>query len=146
MKTIHIDKEKLRGIITKYNIALLVYFGSYARREDFNPVTSDIDISYISDDTLSSDNVYDLLTDLIILHRKSEIDLVNLKTAGGLLKYEIANDGVVLYEKEAGYFTNLQPYLYKSYYETKKFRQIKNEIFQKKLAEELKNVRQRQNL
>ncbi len=143
MDTIHINEEKLRGIITKYNITLLVYFGSYARKEDFNPLTSDIDMAYISDDNLSSSQVYGLLTDLIILHRKSEMDLVNLKTASGLLKYEIANDGIILYEKEIGYFANLQPYLYKSYYETKKFRQIKNDIFQKKLAEELKNVRKR---
>lgn len=146
MKNININQEELKTIIKNYDITLLVYFGSYATQEDFDTLTSDIDLAYISDNNLSSQEVYNLLNDLIILHRKSEIDLVNLKTASGLLKYEIANDGVVLYEKEPGYFSALQPYLYKSYYETKKFRQVKNDIFQKKLAKELKNVRQRKDM
>jgi hypothetical protein len=83
------------------------------------------------------------MSDLILLHRKSNIDLVNLQTASGLLKEAVANDGRVLYEKEEGYFQALCPYLYKCYYETRKFRQIKHALFEKKLAEELKNVRPR---
>mgnify|MGYP000852724956 FL=1 len=136
-----IDTDKLQQVVEKYHLKLLVYYGSYARQEDYDPSRSDIDIAFISEQQLGSQQLFDLMSDLIMLHRKSNIDLVNLQTASGLLKEAVANDGRVLYEKEEGYFQQLCPYLYKCYYETRKFRQIKHALFEKKLAEELKNVR-----
>jgi predicted nucleotidyltransferase len=140
---IKMDTDKLHQIVEKYHLKLLVYYGSYARQEDYDPSRSDIDIAFISEQQLNSQQLFDLMSDLILLHRKSNIDLVNLQTASGLLKEAVANDGRVLYEKEEGYFQALCPYLYKCYYETRKFRQIKHALFEKKLAEELKNVRPR---
>ncbi|MDD3899093.1 MAG: nucleotidyltransferase domain-containing protein [Syntrophomonadaceae bacterium] len=140
---IKIDTDKLQQIVEKYHLKLLVYYGSYARQEDYDPSRSDIDIAFVSEQQLNSQQLFDLMSDLILLHRKSNIDLVNLQTASGLLKEAVANDGRVLYEKEEGYFQVLCPYLYKCYYETRKFRQAKHALFQKRLAEELKNVRPR---
>jgi len=140
---IKIDTDKLQQIVEKYHLKLLVYYGSYARQEDYDPARSDIDIAFVSEQQLNSQQLFDLMSDLILLHRKSNIDLVNLQTASGLLKEAVANDGRVLYEKEEGYFQALCPYLYKCYYETRKFRQVKHALFEKKLAEELKNVRPR---
>ncbi|MEQ8200413.1 MAG: nucleotidyltransferase domain-containing protein [Syntrophomonadaceae bacterium] len=140
---IEIDEDKLHQIAKTYQLRLLVYYGSYARQDDYNPERSDIDIAFISRYPLSPQQTYDLMTDLIVLHKKSNLHLVNLQTASGLLKEAIANDGKVLYEDVKGYFESLCPYLYKCYYESKKFRQIQREIFQKKLSEELSNVRQR---
>ena len=140
---IQIDADKLQSITEKYQLKLLVYYGSYARQEDYDPVHSDIDIAFMSEQPLASHQLFDLMSDLILLHRTSKIDLVNLQTASGLLKEAVANDGKVLYEKEEGYFQNLCPYLYKCYYETRKFRQAQHDLFEKKLAEELKNVRSR---
>jgi len=137
---IEVDPDMLRQIVQRYRLKLLVYFGSYARQDDYNHSSSDIDIAYISEQSLNHRQLFDLMSDLIRLHRKSNIDLVNLQTSSGLLKEAVANDGLVLYEKEEGYFLSLCPYLYKSYYETRKFRQIKHAIFENKLAEELKNV------
>ena len=140
---IQIDADKLQSITEKYQLKLLVYYGSYARQEDYDPVHSDIDIAFMAEQPLASQQLFDLMSDLILLHRTSKIDLVNLQTASGLLKEAVANDGKVLYEKEEGYFQNLCPYLYKCYYETRKFRQAQHDLFEKKLAEELKNVRSR---
>lgn len=139
---IKIDQDKLQQLAHRYQLRLLVYYGSYARKEDYDPSKSDIDIAFVSKSPLDGQQLFDLMTDLIVLHSKSSIDLVNLSTASGLLKEAIANDGRFLYEDKEGYFDKLCPYLYKSYYETRKFRQVKQAIFQKKLAEELKNVRQ----
>jgi len=140
---INTDNDKLQQIVEKYHLKLLVYYGSYARQEDYGPSRSDIDIAFISEQQLNSQQLFDLMSDLILLHRKSNIDLVNLQTASGLLKEAVANDGRVLYEKEEGYFQALCPYLYKCYYETRKFRQAKHALFEKRLEEELRNVRPR---
>lgn len=138
---IETDGDKLQQIVQRYQLRLIVYYGSYARREDYNPSVSDIDIAFIAKKQLDTRQLFDLMTDLIILHQKSNIDLVDLKIASGLLKETVANDGRVLYEEKEGYFQELCPYLYKSHYETRKFRQVQHALFQKKLAEELKNVR-----
>jgi predicted nucleotidyltransferase len=135
-----IDQDKLKQIVASYDLRLLVYYGSYARQEDYHPERSDIDIAFLARAPLSIEQISDLMTDLILLHRKSDLHLVNLQTASGLLKEAIAQDGLVLYEDAEGYFESLCPYLYKAYYETRKFRQTQRELFQKKLAEELRNV------
>jgi predicted nucleotidyltransferase len=140
---IPINADQLQQLVEKYHLTLLVYYGSYARQKDYDPSHSDIDIAFMSDPQLDSQQLFDLMSDLILLHRKSNIDLVNLQTASGLLKEAVANDGKVLYEKETGYFHGLCPYLYKCYYETRKFRQVKHALFEKRLAEELKNARPR---
>jgi predicted nucleotidyltransferase len=130
----------LRQIVERYDLKLLVYYGSYARQSDYNHPGSDIDIAFLSEKPLNQRQLFDLMSDLILLHRKSNIDLVNLQTASGLLKEAVASDGRVLYEKEEGFFQALCPYLYKSYYETRKFRQVQHAIFENQLAEELKNA------
>lgn len=140
---IEIDPKKLEQIVQRYHLRLLVYYGSYARQKDYRPDHSDIDIAFVSREKLSAKQLNDLMTDLILLHRKSDLHLVNLQTASGLLKEAIARDGKVLYEETEGYFELLCPYLYKCYYESKKFRQAQHELFQKKLTEELSNVRQK---
>lgn len=142
LQVIKIDQNKLELLAQHYQLRLLVYYGSYARQEDYDSSKSDIDIAYVSIIPLEGQQLFDLMTDLIILHRKSAIDLVNLQTASGLLKEAVANDGKVFYEDKEGYFAKLCPYLYKSCYETRKFRQVRQAIFEKKLAEELINVGQ----
>ena len=139
----NIDMDKLQQIAEKYQLKLLLYYGSYARQQDYDPARSDIDIAFMSEQQLNSQQLFDLMSDLILLHRTSKIDLINLQTASGLLKEAVANDGRVLYEKKAGFFKNLCPYLYKCYYETRKFRQAKHALFEKKLTEELNRVRAR---
>lgn len=101
---IKIDADKLHQVVERYHLKLLVYYGSYARQEDYEPSRSDIDIAFISEQQLNSQQLFDLMSDLILLHRKSNIDLVNLQTASVLLKEAVTNDGRVLYEKEEGYF------------------------------------------
>jgi len=138
---IAIDQDSLIRIADKYGLRLLVYYGSYARQVDYNPVRSDIDIAFISREKLSHEELFDLMSDLIVLHSRSRLDLIDLKTASGLLKEAVANDGRVLYEETPGYFESLCPYLYKCYYETRRFRQARREMFEKQLAEELADVR-----
>ena len=95
---IKIEHNKLQQIVEKYQLRLLVYYGSYARQDDYQPERSDIDLAFIARNPLGPQQTYDLLTDLIILHSKSNLHLVDLQTASGLLKEAFANDGLVRYE------------------------------------------------
>jgi len=62
-------KERLNEIAEKYNIELLVYFGSYGT--EFYNNESDIDIAFLSAEHLSIQEKLELLEDLIHYHKKS---------------------------------------------------------------------------
>ena len=94
--------KTIKDIAEKYDIIFLVYFGSY-QTEYYNE-DSDIDIAYLAANNETSQTKMLLMEDLIKYHRKSEIDLVDLKKAEPILKYEIASNGRVLYEKKEGLF------------------------------------------
>lgn len=114
---IAVNKVTLNEIVEKYNIELLVYFGSYGTK--FYNSESDIDIAFLSSSYLSIQEKLELLEDLIHYHKKSEIDLVDLRTADPVLRYEIAVNGRVLFEKEENLFERYSLFYIKSIYEHK---------------------------
>lgn len=120
-------QQNINGIAEEYSLKLLIYFGSYGTSLYNND--SDIDIAFLSVDSLSESEKIKLLEDLIKIHRKSEIDLVDLRTAEPILRYEIAVNGRVLYEKEEYLFERYRLFYIKRFYELKPV-----------IEEELKNI------
>jgi predicted nucleotidyltransferase len=125
------SSDAIDKIAEKYGIKLLIYFGSY-QTEYFNR-DSDIDIAFLSSGALDPEQRYRLLEELIIFHRKSEIDLVDLKKADPVLRYEIAVHGKVFYEQETNLFDRYALFYIKRYYELKpviqeEMKQIQNII------------------
>jgi len=88
---------ELDEIIKKYNLKLLLTFGSYGT-ERFRP-DSDIDVAYESDMKISVDMEIQLLSDLILYFKRDKIDLVNLKRVNPLLLYEVACNSKVLFDE-----------------------------------------------
>jgi len=111
------DNEVLHTIVEKYNMKMLVYFGSY-QTEYYNK-DSDIDIAFLTARPIALDDQISLLEDIIHFHRKSEIDLVDLRKADPVLRYEVALNGRVLYEKEEGLFERYGLFYIKRFYELK---------------------------
>lgn len=110
-------KQKASIIAKFYKLKLLVYFGSYGTKY-YGP-NSDIDIAYLSEEPLTPQDKMELLKDLIIAHQKSEIDLVDLQTAEPILRFEVAKDGRVLFEKESGVFQHYALFYIKNFWELK---------------------------
>jgi predicted nucleotidyltransferase len=80
-------------------LKLLVLHGSRARgdaRDD-----SDWDFAYLATSPLDVSSLY---ADLALALRTDRIDLVDLATAGGLIRYRVARDGMVVVESEPGAF------------------------------------------
>lgn len=78
---------------------LLILFGSRARG-DSRP-GADWDLGYLADATA---DVPGLLAGLVEALADDRVDLVDLRRAGGLLRYRAARDGVLLHEAEAEAF------------------------------------------
>ena len=127
-------------IANKYDIDVLAYFGSY-QTEYYNK-ESDIDVGFLSSRTLSTDELCSLLEELIIFHRKSEIDLVDLRTADPILRYEVALNGRVLYEREKGLFEKYSLYYIKRHYELKHVMEDRVKRIGKAIEEVLEDARQ----
>ena len=92
---------KLEEIVKKYNLKLVLTFGSYGT-ERFG-THSDIDIAYESDREISMDEQMLLLSDLILYFKRDKIDMVSLKNAGPLLLYEVACNSRVVFEVDNSY-------------------------------------------
>lgn len=91
----------LKDIIDKYNLVLLVTFGSYNTVKFHKE--SDIDVGYFSKEALSLQQEDKLLQDMVLYFKRDKIDLVNLSRAVPLLMYEIACNSKVLYEENNSY-------------------------------------------
>lgn len=94
-------KINLNDVITKFQINLLVAFGSY-QTERFTK-DSDIDLAFLSERNLSPDEEHLLLSDLVFLFGRDKIDLIDLKKASPLLMFEIAKNGNILYEEDQSF-------------------------------------------
>ncbi len=128
---IRLDYCEIGEIAKKYDMEFMVYFGSYQTK--FYNKNSDIDIGILSSRCLDTDKLMKLLEELIIFHRKSEIDLVDLRSAEPILRYEIAKDGKLLYEREEGLFERYRLFYIKRFYELtplieEELNRIKNSI------------------
>lgn len=62
---------------------------------------SDWDFAYLAPKEFDSSLLY---ADLAVALRTDRVDLADLSTAGGLIRYRVARDGVVVHESEAGTF------------------------------------------
>ncbi|WP_243662837.1 type VII toxin-antitoxin system MntA family adenylyltransferase antitoxin [Hydrogenispora ethanolica] len=119
----------ISDVAARYGLRFLVYFGSYGT--EYYHRESDIDLAFLAEADLSPEQCYQLLEELILVHRKSEIDLVDLKTADPVLRNEVARDGRVLYEQEPGLFERYALFYIKRYYELRPI-----------LAEEMRRIGQ----
>lgn len=124
----------ITAIAHRYNLKLLVYFGSYLT--EWYLKDSDIDLAFLADQPLTSLEKMELHKELIIAHRKSDIDLVDLQTAETVLRYAVATDGKVLFEREEGMFERYALFYIKQFYEMRPY--IQEEMRQ--LAKEIREL------
>ena len=122
----------MQELAKRFQLNLLVLLGSYDTG-NFRPGESDIDIAFLSEDLKDMRRQLELINELSRIFRYSKIDLIDLQKASGLLKYEVANKGRILFERSEGLFERYKLYCYRYYYDTYKFRQGKKEFFQEQL-------------
>ncbi len=79
-------KNTIEDIAKEYNVAFFAYFGSY--QTEYYHKESDIDIAFLPEKNMTIETKVSLMDDLIKYHRKSEIDLLDLRKAEPVLRYE----------------------------------------------------------
>lgn len=110
-------KQGLAKLIEERRPRLVVLFGSLAEgkmREE-----SDIDLGFLFDGPVDA---VELTNEVTVALRTDNIDVVDLRRASPLLRYEAARKGEVLYQREPGEFRQFYSLSYRMYVDTKKLR------------------------
>jgi len=129
-----IDNEKLHKIAKKYELVLIVLFGSYARGHA-NP-ESDVDIAVRT--KLREHDwqwEFDLIRDLVFAFDCGNLDIVFINSANPLLMFEIATDGIPLYEAEDGAFQDFQLYAAKRHHDARKIYRLQQLYLEDRIEE-----------
>ena len=97
------QNRKIEEIAEKYDLKMLLLFGSQAKDKKFLHKESDFDVAYLSERALGGKEIIDLNCDFIDMFRCDRVDLMDLKRAKPFLRYEIAKNSKLLYGNEIDY-------------------------------------------
>jgi predicted nucleotidyltransferase len=114
------DKESLSAIAHRYNLDLIVIFGSQVRGRDVSGSDVDVAVRFVRREWGNVDLELDLLGDLGEAI-EGDLDVAFLNGAAPLLLYQVACTGVPLYEQTPGDFALFQSYAARRYYDSQKF-------------------------
>jgi predicted nucleotidyltransferase len=95
----HIPSQIVACIKNYPELELLMLFGSRARGKATE--NSDWDFGYIATKAFDSEAFF---SDLTLAVKSDKVDLANLSKASGLLRFRVAKDGKVVYEKRDGQY------------------------------------------
>lgn len=110
-------REKLSPLFDDKTLQVALLFGSAASGK--RHAKSDIDVAFLFDRPV---DVVALANDVIRLLSTDNIDVVDLRRASPLLKFAVAEKGLLLYEREKGLFNEFYSLAFRRYVDTKKLR------------------------
>lgn len=140
----NIPYDYLKKLCENNKINLMVLFGSYAS-ENFNE-KSDIDLAINSDNiNFIRNNKTELLYKISRKLNYKNIDIVILNHANPLLKFNIARNGKLIYEKQKGLFNKFKVRAMKENNDAKKFYQLDKKYIENYISGRNKNGKQRIN-
>ncbi|MFQ6015086.1 MAG: nucleotidyltransferase domain-containing protein [Anaerolineae bacterium] len=121
-KLFEADREKLAEIARKYDLDLVVLFGSRVKGRAVPGSDVDLAVRFVKRDWGNVDLELDLIGELNqAVGGQGEIDVAFLNGASPLLLFEVACSGDPLYQREPDTFTLFKSYAALRYYDHNKF-------------------------
>jgi predicted nucleotidyltransferase len=119
-KTISIKeiRNRLTPIFKDPELRLVLLFGSTVSEKMHEQ--SDIDLAFLYNNR--PEDIVALTNTVIRLLHSDSVDVVDLKSANPLLKFSIAKNCQILYEKKQGMFNEFYSLAFRMYVDTKKLR------------------------
>ncbi len=106
--------QKIEKLAKKYDLNLLLLFGSRVKYKKFLHEESDFDVAYLSKRELFGKEIIALNCDLMDIFNSDRVDLTDLKNTNPFLRYEIAKNSLLLYGKEMEYL-EFKAFAFKDY-------------------------------
>lgn len=127
---------KLKSIAKKYNLAVLILFGSRASSK--HKKDSDYDFAFYTNQKFKVKEEIALFEDIMGVLKIEKIDLININTNHcAHLRYEVFSKGVCLYEKKEGIFAFMRGNAWVDYMDYKRFEKNRLNLLKKDIEESL---------
>jgi predicted nucleotidyltransferase len=110
-------RNRLAPIFKDEGLKIALLFGSAVLGKVHNQ--SDIDLAFLFDRPA---DILSLTNSVIRLLHADNIDVVDLRRASPLLKFSVAKNGRLLYERQPGLFNEFYSLAFRMYVDTKKLR------------------------
>lgn len=138
MKISKLQQSQLNKIGKKYQVELIIIFGSQISGKTHQ--TSDFDIGVLRKKDLTMNQYSDLLSNFcqIFKVKQDKIDISELKNASSLLLKEAANKSMILYQKSPESFINFYLQSYKRYLDEAKLYELEHNYLKKRFSSERK--------
>jgi predicted nucleotidyltransferase len=108
-------KPNIKQLAEKYNLSLVILFGSRATGKTHPQ--SDIDLAFLAKRNLDLMDESKLICDLMLILGSDKIDLTNLKKTGPLLMRRIFSNHKILFCKDLTQYYQYKIYSMKKYIE-----------------------------
>jgi len=118
-------KNNIESLARKYNLELVILFGSQASKKTHKQ--SDLDIAVLAENDLSGEDEWRVANEISLISGIKDVEIVNLKTASPILLKEITDNGINLYEKDSGLFSTQRMRAFKMFVESKPLRILRDQ-------------------
>ena len=122
-------EEDIKKIAEKYNLTLVVLFGSQATGKTHK--NSDMDIAVRGGRLLDLTELIHIQADFCDIFGRSDVEVVDIQTASPILLRDITQDGKVLHSKTGDEFAILRMYASKLFVETQPLRDYRHTYLEK---------------
>jgi len=130
-----VNSQKLTEIARRYDLDLVIVFGSQTREQARPGSDIDVAVRWIRRDWEDVERELALIGELTeAIWGDGDIDVSFLNGASPLLLFEVACSGVPLYERQPGGFTLFQSYAARRYYDQIKFSELQSEYLKERYA------------
>jgi len=126
-------KPKIDNLAKKYNLSLVILYGSHARGKVHKE--SDIDIAVLGARPIPFEKLIDLNNEFAEIFKVKEIDVKSLHNTNFLFRYQVMYKGILLYGKSYNY-NSFKSYAFRDYYDSQDLLRLK-EVFIKKRLQNL---------
>lgn len=123
-------KPKIEKLAKKYNLSLVLLYGSHAKGEIRKD--SDIDIAVLGTKPISTDDLIALSNDFTQIFEAYEIDVKSLHNTGPLFRYQVMQNSVLLYGRNYDYLT-FKSYAFRDYHDSKDLFRLKEVLIRKRM-------------
>ena len=118
---LEINPQAIQAIAEKYDLNLVVLFGSQATGKTHSK--SDVDVAVLSKCPV---DITKLMVAFSAVFKREDVEVVNLATASPTTMYVMVRDGQLLYERESGAFLKWKLYAIWVWRDTGWLRQLRD--------------------
>jgi predicted nucleotidyltransferase len=133
------QKQKINQIGKKYNLRLILLFGSFARGE--NHPGSDLDIAILGEKTIDFDTFLNIYSEMFAIFGNGqgrEVDLSSLHNVNPLFRFYVMRDSILLFGKSVDYYS-FKAYAFRDYQESQSLLKLMDTLIHKRQKYLLKN-------